>query len=569
MSKKLIFTLVSYISLSGSAFTFADEGLSDQVQANDAFSAVIAPAFEASCIRCHNSAKARGGLNLENYAGLLKGGENGSVIEPGKPAESRLLEVISGEKPEMPQQDKPLDASVIKAVEQWISAGAKWPGEMKLADKSAKSLEKHWSLEPIVRRNPPELPASRQKWVRNAIDSFIAKKHVENRFEPAQEADRRTLIRRLYFDLTGLPPEPLAVSTFENDKSPDAYEKLVENLLNSKSYGERWARHWLDIVHYGETHGYDKDKPRLNSWPYRDYVIESLNADKPYAKFVREQIAGDSYSPQSPEAIRALGFLAAGPWDFIGHAEVPETKTDGKIARHLDRDDMVGTAVGSLMSLTIQCAQCHDHKFDPIKQTDYYQLQAIFSGIDRADRPYFRTSDEQTKYEGLYRRKLQLIRETSNLQKEIERQAGPDYESWQKRIAAARKNSSGNLRPEFGYHSAIETDRNKTKWVQLNFNQPVEIKTIVIAPCSDDFNSIGDGFGFPLRYKIEAADSPDFKQNMKIIADRTKSDQSNPGIDPQLFQLNEMIKTQYICIGSSTSPAPWRAHASQKKRRTS
>ncbi|MFM7590769.1 MAG: DUF1549 domain-containing protein, partial [Isosphaeraceae bacterium] len=255
---------------------------------------------------------------------------------------------------------------------------------------------------------------------------------------------------------------------------------------------------------------------------------------------------GDSYSPQSPEAIRALGFLAAGPWDFIGHAEVPETKTDGKIARHLDRDDMVGTAVGSLMSLTIQCAQCHDHKFDPIKQTDYYQLQAIFSGIDRADRPYFRTSDEQTKYEGLYRRKLQLIRETSNLQKEIERQAGPDYESWQKRIAAARKNSSGNLRPEFGYHSAIETDRNKTKWVQLNFNQPVEIKTIVIAPCSDDFNSIGDGFGFPLRYKIEAADSPDFKQNMKIIADRTKSDQSNPGIDPQLFQLNEMIKTQYI-----------------------
>ena len=545
---KWFFCLIFCIFISTVAFAFDPQGFNDQNQTHILFKSVIAPAFERSCIRCHNSVKARGGLNLENHDGLLKGGENGSVIEPGKPRESRLLEVIIGEKPEMPQQDKPLEITVIKAVEQWISQGAHWPAELKLVDKSSKSLEKHWSLEPIIRPNLPELPVSRQKWVRNAIDSFIAKKHLENTFEPAPEADRRTLIRRLYFDLTGLPPEPGEVADFENDNSPDAYEILVENLLNSKAYGERWARHWLDIVHYGETHGYDKDKPRPNSWPYRDYVIESLNSDKPYAKFVREQIAGDMLYPESPESIRALGFLAAGPWDFIGHAEVPETKIDGKIARHLDRDDMVGTAVGSLMSLTIQCAQCHDHKFDPIKQTDYYQLQAVFSGIDRADRPFFKTSYEQIKYEGLFRQKLQLIRETSRLQKIIETQAGPEYELWQKRIAALSKMGSGNIRPEFGYHSAIESDRNKSKWVQLNFNEPIEIKSIVIAPCSDDFNSIGDGFGFPLRYKIESADSSDFKQNLKLIADLTKLDQVNPGIDPQEFQLKESVKSRYIRI---------------------
>lgn len=152
-------------------------------------------------------------------------------------------------------------------------------------------------------------------------------------------------------------------------------------MLASPQYGERWARHWLDAVHFGETHGYDKDKLRLNAWPYRDYVIRSLNADKPYGRFVSEQLAGDMLFPGTPEGIEALGFIASGPWDFIGHAEVPESKIDGRVARHLDRDDMVANTANTFLSMTVQCAQCHNHKFDPILQTDYYGMQAVLQRL--------------------------------------------------------------------------------------------------------------------------------------------------------------------------------------------
>jgi hypothetical protein len=222
----------------------------------------------------------------------------------------------------------------------------------------------------------------------NPIDHFIRKALGEKGLTPSREADRRTLVRRLYFDLLGLPPTPEEAEPFVSDPRPDAYEKLVDRLLASPHYGERWARHWLDVVHFGETHGYDKDKPRPNAWPYRDYVIRSFNADKPYARFVQEQIAGDVLFPGSAEGIEALGFLAAGPWDFIGHAELPESKIDGKIARHLDRDDFVANTIGTFMGLTVHCAQCHNHKFDPITQEDYYGLQAVFAAIDRTDREY-------------------------------------------------------------------------------------------------------------------------------------------------------------------------------------
>jgi hypothetical protein len=241
-----------------------------------------------------------------------------------------------------------------------------------------------WSLRPLHR---PAIPAAPGE-ARNPIDRFILARLAELKLEPSREADRRTLIRRLSFDLLGLPPDPARVDAFVSDPRPDAYERLVDEMLASPAYGERWARHWLDVVHYGETHGYDKDKPRSNAWPYRDYVIRALNADKPYTRFVQEQLAGDVLFPGTRDGLEALGFIAAGPWDFIGHAELPETKIDGQIARHLDRDDMVGNAIGTFMSLTVQCAQCHDHKFDPITQADYYQLQAVFAAVDRTELRY-------------------------------------------------------------------------------------------------------------------------------------------------------------------------------------
>jgi len=250
---------------------------------------------------------------------------------------------------------------------------------------AAAALDPHWAFKPATRT---PVPTQRNRWIRNRVDAFILAKLSESGLSPSPEADRRTLARRLHFDLIGLPPTPETVRQFERDPDPLAYEKLVDRLLTSPQYGERWARHWLDVVHFGESHGYDKDKIRPHAWPYRDYVIRAFNQDKPYSRFIQEQLAGDALFPGVPDSIVALGFIAAGPWDYVGHVELPITKTDGLIARYNDRDDMVMTAMSSFQSLTVHCARCHDHKFDPITQRDYYGLQAIFAGVDRANRPY-------------------------------------------------------------------------------------------------------------------------------------------------------------------------------------
>jgi hypothetical protein len=192
----------------------------------------------------------------------------------------------------------------------------------------------------------------------------------------------------LSFDLLGLPPTFQQVDDFLKDSDPMAYNRLVDRMLGSPLYGQRWARHWMDVVHFGETHGYDKDQPRPNAWPYRDYLVRSFNEDKAYSRFILEQVAGDAMFPDSRDGIEALGMIACGPWDLIGHAEVSEAKIDGKIARHLDRDNMVATIIGTFCSVTIQCAQCHQHKFDPITQEDYYSLQSVFAALDRTDRLY-------------------------------------------------------------------------------------------------------------------------------------------------------------------------------------
>jgi hypothetical protein len=243
-----------------------------------------------------------------------------------------------------------------------------------------------WAFKAARRVEAP--PVADGNWCRTPIDRFILAKLQRDGLSPSPEADRRTLLRRVTFDLTGLPPSPEQVDTFIESRDPLAYEKAVDRLLASPRYGERWARHWLDTVHFAETHGYDKDKVRPNAWPYRDYVIRAFNSDKAYSHFVEEQVAGDALFPGDPDAIIATGFIAAGPWDYVGHVELPESKTDGLIARYNDRDDMVMTTMSTFQSLTVHCARCHDHKFDPITQEEYYGLQAVFAGVDRAEREY-------------------------------------------------------------------------------------------------------------------------------------------------------------------------------------
>src|SRR5262249_15399291 len=229
-------------------------------------------------------------------------------------------------------------------------------------------------------------PVPNGSWARTPVDAFVLFELGKRRLSPSPEADRRTLIRRLSFDLLGLPPTPDEIGAFVGDPSPAAYESLVDRLLASPRYGERWGRHWLDVVHYGDTHGYDKDKRRDHAWPYRDYVIGAINSDVPYGRFIREQVAGDVLAPGDPKGIIATGFIAAGPWDFVGHVELREGTVDKLKARLLDRDDMVTTVFSAFQSLTVGCARCHDHKFDPIPQREYYRLQAIFAGVERGDR---------------------------------------------------------------------------------------------------------------------------------------------------------------------------------------
>jgi hypothetical protein len=241
-----------------------------------------------------------------------------------------------------------------------------------------------WSLQPVKRPEVPNPDATLTE-IRNPIDAFVQERLDAGNLKPSSEADRHTLIRRLSFDLHGLPPKPEAIEAFVASKDPKAYEKLVDELLDSPHYGERFARHWLDIAHYADTHGFERDKLRPNAWHYRDYVIQSFNEDKPYDRFLQEQIAGDALWPDDQDAIVATGFLAAGPWDFVGQVET-KSPVLRRSARALDLDDMITQVMTASTAMTINCARCHDHKLDGIPQEDYYRLTAVFAGLKRQKR---------------------------------------------------------------------------------------------------------------------------------------------------------------------------------------
>ncbi len=334
-------------------------------------------------MRCHHGLTARAHLDLSTRETMLAGGDSGLAIEPGSAENSLLAAMISGQEPQMPKEGPPLADDEIAAIRKWIDDGAIWPERRVLTPDAAG--ETWWSLRPIQRPVVPEVVSD---FVRTPIDAFILARLAAAGLTPSSEADRRTLIRRLTFDLHGLPPTPDEIDDFLADDKPDAYERLVDRLLASPRYGERWGRHWLDVVHYGETHGYDKDKRRDNAWPYRDYVIRSFNEDKPYGRFIREQLAGDVLWPDDPTATIATAFIAAGPWDFVGHVELAEGSVEKAKTRLIDRDDMVANIMSTFASVTAHCARCHDHPFDPIPQAEYYRLQAVFAGVDRGDRPY-------------------------------------------------------------------------------------------------------------------------------------------------------------------------------------
>ena len=389
------------------------------------FEARIRPVLVEKCQSCHSEQvkKPKGGLKVDSRAAIRAGGHAGPAVVPGDVNASLLYQAIAaadGVEP-MPPKGR-LNAATVADFRQWIAMGAPDPRESvtgtNIPGVSAAKSRDWWSLKPMAMVGVPPVARRFAGWAQSPIDAFILAKLEEKHLEPGCEADRATLIRRLTFDLHGLPPKPEEVAAFLVDSSPAAYEHLVDRLLASPHYGERWARHWMDLVHFAETHGHDQDRIRPSAWPYRDYLIEAFNRDLPYARFVREQIAADGLFPDEPRLAVAQGMLAAGPWDESSLRDIRDDSIDRQIGYYMDRDDMVTTVMSTFASVTVHCARCHDHKFDPISQEDYYSLQAVFAGVDKAERAY----DPDPALDRLRR---QLKAEYSQLEK-----SRPELASW-------------------------------------------------------------------------------------------------------------------------------------------
>jgi cytochrome c553 len=392
----------------------------------------VRPIFSAACVSCHGAEKQKSDYRLDERASALRGGSIGGAIVPGDSAGSLLIAYVAGAHDEvrMPPKGAMLSGEQVGVLRAWIDQGAKWPETVEGATPQAE----HWALRRLVTPVVPKVV--RGEWVRTPIDAFLLAKLEEKKLRPSAEADRRTLIRRVTFDLTGLPPTPREVEAFLSDASADAYERVVDRLLASPRYGERWARHWMDVVHYAETHGHDEDKPRPNAWPYRDYLIRAFNADRPYARFVEEQLAGDVLWPDDPEAVVGAAFNAVGPWDQSSQMGIQDGTLDKQAARYLDRDDMLSTAMSTFVSATVHCARCHNHKFDPISQADYYALQAVFAGVDRIDRPYDADAKVLAERRRLTGEKAALAAGTYPVERLLSADAAAKVAEWEGRRAA-------------------------------------------------------------------------------------------------------------------------------------
>lgn len=341
------------------------------------FAQEIQPIFANKCYSCHGSEEQQGGLRLDARGPAFEGGDSGRVILPGKSAESKLVHLVSGllDFEVMPPEGTPLSEEQVALVRAWIDQGAKWPDD--LAESSRRTSD-HWSFQPIER---PPLPEIKQRtWVRNPIDRFVLAKLEAAGIRPSPEADRETLIRRLSMDLIGLPPTPQQVESFLNDKSADAYERLVDRLLASPHYGERWGRHWLDLARYADSDGYEKDLPRKHAWRYRDWVIHALNRDLPFDQFTIQQLAGDLLPDPSTQQLVATGFHR----NTLTNREGGVDRKEDFWKQTIDRTNTTGSV---WMGLTVGCAQCHSHKYDPLTQREYYGLYAFFNQVTEKNIP--------------------------------------------------------------------------------------------------------------------------------------------------------------------------------------
>ncbi len=342
------------------------------------FALEIRPILEKRCYSCHGPEKQKGGLRLDIKAAALKGGEEHAPnIRPGQPAESPLLRFVKGEEPDllMPPKGERLTPEQTALLARWIQEGAVWPDGLDLAKLEDK--RDHWSLKPVSHPVAPHPKNS--NWSRGGLDQFILARLEQEGLTPSPEADRGGWLRRVFLDLTGLPPAPADSDAFAADQAPGAYERVVERLLQSERYGEHWAQQWLDVVRYADTHGFEVNTERPNAWPYRDYVIQALNKDTPYDQFIKEQLAGDALGKDA-----ATGFLVTASVLLPG--QIGQDEPSKRLARQDALDEIVVNTSQTFLGLSVGCARCHDHKFDAISAKDYYALQAFFAGVEYRDR---------------------------------------------------------------------------------------------------------------------------------------------------------------------------------------
>lgn len=375
----------------------------------------VLPVLQGKCFECHSHAgnKMKGGLVLDTLGGFITGGDSGPAIVLGKPDESLLIKAVkhTDDHLKMPAKKPKLSEEEIDYLAEWIRQGAPWPGsdlsKIKPRGKITDEDRQWWSFQPLKQ---PALPNVKDNgWVKNEVDRFIFARLEKEGLKPANQAEKSALIRRVTFDLTGLPPTPGEVDNFLHDNSPDAYEKLIDRLLASPQYGERWARHWLDLVRYADSDGYRLDEYRPLSWRYRDYVVKAFNTDKPYNLFVKEQLAGDELYPDNPEALVATGYLRHWIYEYNNRDVRGQWTTI--------MNDITDTTGDVFFGLSLQCARCHDHKYDPLLQKDYFRLQAFFAPILPREDLIAATEKEKADYQA----KLTVWEtKTAEIRKEIE-----------------------------------------------------------------------------------------------------------------------------------------------------
>ena len=343
------------------------------------FERKVRPVLAENCFSCHGAEKQKAELRLDSPAAIRAGGEGGSILIAGQPERSRLIAAVSyqDEDLQMPPKKRLPSAQIADLVE-WVKRGAPMPGTNVLPAVTRKGLSitdkdrAHWSFKPVKRPPVPSV-STEERLQANPIDDFLVQRLTARGLSPNPRATKNELIRRAYYDLTGLPPSPADVKAFLANRSESAWPELIEQLLASPRYGEKWARHWLDLVRFAESNSYERDNPKPHAWRYRDYVIRAFNSDKPYDRFVREQLAGDEFPEPNDEAIIATGFYRLGIWD--------DEPADKELARYDELDDLVTTTGQVFLGLTVDCARCHDHKIDPIPQRDYYRLLAFFQNV--------------------------------------------------------------------------------------------------------------------------------------------------------------------------------------------